>query len=100
MTKQDNMELQYNYSTNEEYKGRNQTILCEAKNEGKFLSNAWLTFLQAKSEGLKVKKGSKGVHIMKQFGTITTENEKGETKVRTIPTGYAIVFNFDQTEEV
>ena len=50
------MELQINASTKEAYQGKNQEELLNAKAGNNFKSNEWLTFLQAKNLGLRVKK--------------------------------------------
>jgi len=92
------MKLQYNHITGKEYQGRNQVILLSVKEELKYKSNAWLTFLQAKDSKLKIKKGSKGVSIFKGYAKFISKDEKsGKEKEVTGNLGYARVFSLDQT---
>src|SRR5574340_891427 len=89
-----------NYITRQPYSGQNQTALLNAKDKNGYNSDFWLTFLQAKGAGLKVKKGSHGTTIIKVV--------KGEQKQKDEQTGkdevikrsglrYYTVFNLDQT---
>jgi len=93
---------QFNYFSGNEYQGRNQAELQNAKIKNGFKSDEWLTFLQAKEKGLKIKKGSKAISVFKGFNTFqtTVKNEKGKQKIKnvSIPLGFAKVFNLDQTE--
>lgn len=93
------MQAQFNQITKKEYQGQNQTDLLSAKNKFNFKSDAWLTFLQAKELGLKIKKGSKSVTIFRGFQEFS-ELDKVDKKIRnyTAPLGFAHVFNLDQTE--
>ena len=100
------MNKQYNYITKNNYQGRNQADLMIAKKANKFKSDAWLTFLQAKGKGLKVKKGSKAVSVFlgyENFSERKTIKEDGEEKQKlstvSRPLGFAYVFNLDQTEK-
>lgn len=92
------MELQYNEISRKVYQGKNQAELQAVKADKEFKSNAWLTFLQAKDKGLKIKKGSKGVSIFKGFIEVEVKDKQEKTKTETKPAGYATVFNLDQTE--
>lgn len=87
---------QINHVTKVAYKGGNQEALRVMKNKEGFTSNEWLTFLQAKDKGLKIKKGSKGIRLM----TVTSEEVAVEgTKNQIRKMGiYFVVFNLDQTE--
>ena len=96
------MEKQYNEISGKVYEGRNQAELLGVKEKNNYKSNSWLTFLQAKEKGLKIKKGSKGVSIFKGFRSIANKETKGgkeEIKVSSIPMGFHRVFNLDQTEK-
>lgn len=92
------MQPQYNHITNKAYQGGNQVALMEAKEEFKFVSDSWLTFLQAKSIGRKIKKGSKGIAI-RRISEVEVKDKKGEVSTELKPMGGARVFNYDQTEE-
>lgn len=97
------MNLQYNYITNIQYQGRNQAELLTEKEKNNYKSDAWLTFLQAKSRNLKILKGSKSVAIFKGYEQFTDvkEDKDGNIKYQTNsrPLGFARVFNLDQTEK-
>ena len=94
------MTKQYNIISNEEYQGNNQANLMAVKAEKDYKSDAWLTFLQAKDKGLKIKKGSKAVSVFKGFGKVVNETKDKKTEVKSVPMGFAYVFNLDQTEKL
>ncbi|RKY72535.1 MAG: hypothetical protein DRP97_00445 [Candidatus Latescibacterota bacterium] len=73
------------------YGGRNQAILCEAREKNGYKSDQWGTFLQWQMAKRQIVKGSKGVSIFKGY----RENEKGES----VSMGYARIFNKNQTKE-
>ena len=91
--------MQTNKLTGESYQGQNQVDLQVAKINNKYQSDEWLTFLQAKSLGLKIKKGSKGVSIFKGFGKAESVGKDGKLKVDSVPLGSARVFNLDCTQK-
>ncbi|MCK9318907.1 ArdC family protein [Methanoculleus sp.] len=91
---------QYNKKTGKVYEGRNQAELLNAKENNNYQSDEWLTFLQARELGLKIKKGSKGVGIFKGFGKIEKKDKDGKIKVESGHYGFAKVFNMDCTEKV
>ena len=90
----------YNYITGFEYQGRNQVDLTVTREKASYKSEAWLTFLQARDKGLKIKKGSHGVSIFKGFKSFDEKDENGKIKVENRPVGFATVFNLEQTEKV
>lgn len=94
------MNLQYNAKSGLDYEGgRNQGELMATKEFMKFESDGWVTFLQAYEMKLKIKKGSKGVHIFKGFKSFDEiDKESGKIKTVSRPVGFATVFNMDQTE--
>jgi len=94
------MTYQYNKKTGKAYEGRNQAELLNAKASNNYKSDEWLTFLQARELGLKIKKGSKGVGIFKGFGKIEKKDKDGKIKVESGHYGFAKVFNMDCTEKV
>jgi antirestriction protein ArdC len=87
-----------NYITKIEYKGGNQETLKVIKQKEGFSSEFWLTFVQARNSGLKIKKGSKGVKLI----AVTEEEVAKEGSKNTITNliKYFVVFNLDQTEAV
>ena len=93
------MTYQYNKKTGKAYEGRNQAELLTAKENNNYQSDEWLTFLQARELGLKIKKGSKGVGIFKGFTKTETKDKDGKIKVGSAPLGFAKVFNMDCTEK-
>lgn len=93
------MENQKNGLTGNVYEGRNQSDLRIIKATQEYKSDEWVTFLQAKELGLKVKKGSKAVTIFKGFAKGTEVNAKGKLIEKSYPIGFARVFNLDQTEK-
>jgi len=94
------MQYQYNKVSGKVYQGKNQAELLIAKEKNGYQSNEWLTFLQARELGLKIKKGSKGVGIFKGFGSFTEKDENGKIKSVSRPLGFARVFNLDVCEKV
>jgi antirestriction protein ArdC len=91
--------MQYNKISGKIYEGRNQAELSTKKKIEGFKSDAWLTFLQANESGLRIKKGSKGVHVFKGFGTFDIKSKDGKYKTESRPLGFHTVFNMDQTEK-
>ena len=94
------MNKQYNYITGKDYYGRNQVELLNEKSKNDFNNDAWITFIQARNKGLKIKKGSHGVGIFKGFEKFEEKDAKGQLKVVSRPLGFAKVFNLDQTEKL
>lgn len=94
---------QYNHITGAEYQGRNQVALQSATAKYKYTSNAWLTFVQARGNGLKVNKGSHGVKIVSPFiSGSKTESKDGKivtTQKTFIPRTYT-VFNLNQVTKL
>ena len=88
-----------NYITKNIYQGGNVAILEEFTQENNFKSEYFLTFLQAKSRGLTIKKGSHGVTISKPIVKFEIKDEEGKPtgKIKA-SMGGARVFNLDQTE--
>ena len=91
--------LQSNAITGKPYEGRNQVELLRAKEAGKFGSDEWVTFLQARELSRKIVKGSHGVGVFKGYRTFEVTDEKGKLKTESRPAGWATVFNLDQTEK-
>jgi len=92
--------MQINFKTKQMYQGKNQQELTATKEIKKYKSSEWLTFLQARELGLKIKKGSKGAAIFKGFSKKDEVKKDGKIKTVSIPLGSAYVFNLDCTEKV
>ena len=93
------MTYQYNKITGKVYEGRNQVELLNAKASNNYKSDEWLTFLQAREAGLKIKKGSKAISIFRGFSKIEKKDKDGKIKVESSHYGFAKVFNMDCTEK-
>lgn len=78
-----------NYVTELPYSGKNALILASSG----YKDPRFLTFLQAKQAGLMIRKGEKGIPLMR---VIRGENTEGENK-RNGLRGFT-VFNLEQTE--
>lgn len=89
---------QYNKVSGKAYEGNNQSLLQTVKEKNGYQSDEWVTFLQAREIGLKVKKGSKGVSVFKGFMSTTKKDENGKVKTGNAPLGFATVFNLDCCE--
>jgi antirestriction protein ArdC len=89
------MRLQKNYITGIAYEGRNQASLMGEKAKNNYKSDSWMTYLQAKEFGLKVKRGEHRTHIVRFLST-----EKVVDGKKTTEGGrkFYTVFNEDQTE--
>lgn len=85
--------MQKNNVTGLEYTKSNQAQLLNIKAQAGYQSDEWLTFLQAKEKGLSIKKGSKGVRLMRVFATDEGELGKEKKAVKSF-----VVFNIEQTE--
>lgn len=86
---------QVNFKTKKIYSGVNQDHLAHVRGSKGYQSNQWLTFLQAKELGYKVKKGEQGVKILKLVEDERVKNGAIE-KVKSVRT--YVVFNIEQLE--
>lgn len=84
-----------NYVTNKEYTGVNFVTLMQSG----FDNPEFLTFKQAQSIGRKVKKGSKGIRLIRIITRKMEDPETGKEKTVKSPKGFT-VFNVTQTEEL
>lgn len=82
--------MQINHVTKIEYAGGNNDTLNHTQRTAGYKTNQWLTFLQARDLGLTIKKGSKGIRLMR-----VCEDKKNKSKkfVKSFT-----VFNIDQTQ--
>lgn len=95
------MEPQINAASKLAYQGKNQEELLKAKMENNFKSNEWLTFLQAKNLGLRIKKGEHSTaSVFRGFGKFNKKDINGKTTEETGPLGFSKVFNLNQTEKI
>jgi len=91
--------MQYNHITGQDYHGQNQVNLSRAKKSNGYNSNAWITYLQARSLGLQVKKGQHGVRIASPFLKSDVKNEKtSKIEKKSFILRFYSVFNLDQTQ--
>jgi len=99
--KKENMNnFQYNHFSSTVYQGKNQAELMSAKEKNNYKNDGWVTFLQAKQLGLKIKKGSHGEHVFNGYRETEVVNNKGKKDVEKRPMGWSTVFNLDQTEPI
>jgi len=89
---------QINHITKQAYQGSNWGELERVQQGLGYKSNEWLTFVQARTNGLQVKKGSKGTHLFRIIEYID-KNSKGKDDVFHGKKSFT-VFNMDQVEEV
>lgn len=83
-----------NLKTKKEYNGRNIVTLSMIKNARGYNSSEWVTFLQARELGYKVRKGEKGVPIL-----AVCENKTDDGKTKKGVRGY-YVFNVEQLDKI
>ena len=84
-----------NFITGVAYSGKNQMELLESG----FSDLRFLTFNQARKAGLKVKKGSKGIPLVRIVVKEVMNPKTGKLEKKKLPKGFT-VFNISQTEEV
>lgn len=89
-----------NHITRKPYKGRNLMVLQLASANSGFKSNEWITFLQARNNGLAIKKGARGVSIMLVTQGNKKKTDDKEENISIRYAGKATVFNLDQTQPV
>lgn len=79
------------------YTGLNQELLQTVKTEKGYQANEWITFVQAKSIGRNVRKGEKGVCLVRVV-EIQKRNKKGKVDEKTYLKRFT-VFNIEQTDK-
>lgn len=87
--------VQVNGITMKPYAGENQMVLKLVAMKCQFVINEWVTFLQAKQLGRRVKKGARGTRITKM---VEKEIERDGMKRRELYPRHYVVFNLEQTE--
>lgn len=87
-----------NANTGKIYQGKNYDQLVASAADQGFNSSQWVTFVQARNLGLKIKKGAKGTKIL-CMGERISENA-GAVKYERQTFRYAVVFNLDQCEKI
>lgn len=87
--------MPYNKKTKTLYQGKNIAILLSSKARQGFNSDEWITFLQAKELGYKVKKGSKSTKIFKVVKDEEATKKKDKSCVR-----FYSLFNIEQCEKI
>lgn len=94
------MNVQKNFITKQAYTKGNQIDLLTIKDTCGYISDYWVTFLQAKGMGLNIKKGESGVKLGRVIGG-AVEDKDGNT---VLPADSVksfkkfVVFNLDQTD--
>jgi antirestriction protein ArdC len=83
-----------NYVTGVAYSGNNELELMESG----YSDLRFLTFNQARSAGLKIKKGSTGIRLVRVV-KVDKKTASGKIEKKPVPK-YFTVFNISQTEEV
>lgn len=89
---------QFNATTGAIYQGNNQDTLQRAKEICNYNSNEWVTYLQANTIGKVVKKGEKGVRLVK-FTKVEDKKAEKKGKVRVAIKAFT-VFNTEQLDEL
>jgi len=87
----------YNFITKKPYSGENVAILEIAMAEGEYASEYFLTYKQAQSIGLQVRKGETGFRIMRVVLVEELDKKTGQKRKRKAPK-YFTVFNIEQCE--
>lgn len=88
----------YNFITKKAYSGENVEILESAMAEGEFESEYFLTYRQAQSVGLQVRKGESGFRIMRVVLVEELDKKTGQKRKRKAPK-YFTVFNIEQCQK-
>ena len=88
--------LPVNLTTGNHYSGVNMFTLFVSAHESPF----WATYRQWRSIGYQVKKGSKGMPLMKVVTKKSDPDKKGEKKRGYTSVKRFYVFNFEQVEEI
>lgn len=91
--------IMHNAKTGNSYNGKNLMTLTGVAKKNGYASDKWMTFLQAKELGRKIKNGEHGVSIFCGFRAYSQKNEDGKIEEKTA-FKFATVFNLDQTEEL
>lgn len=88
-----------NFITKKPYSGDNVAVLESAVARCGFASKFFLTYRQAQSVGLQVRKGEKGFQIMRLIEVEEWDKIRG-FKVKKLAPKYFTVFNVEQCEKV
>lgn len=88
-----------NYITQVEYTGRNQDVLQIMADKLGFSSNEWMTFVQARDNGYKVKNKEKGVCLKRVVKYQKKNKKNGKLEEKKGLKGFS-VFNLDQIEKL
>ncbi len=92
---------QTNAITKEAYTGHNIVSLIAKKEREVYQANEWITFVQARANGRRIKKGEKAL-MLRTFFEDKSRKDIDIKKVSEITTRpyYFSVFNIDQTTEI
>jgi antirestriction protein ArdC len=93
------MELQKNKITGRAYEGGNQAELLNVKVDEGYLSNEWITYVQARNLGKKlVNAKGKGIGLRTFVEDTEVDTKNGKTE-KTHRPSYFVVFNCDLLEK-
>jgi antirestriction protein ArdC len=87
-----------NFISKKPYSGENVAILEGAMDENEFGSWFFLTYKQAQSVGLQVRKGETGFQIMRVVLVEEFDKKTGQKRTRKAPK-YFTVFNLEQCDK-
>lgn len=88
--------MQINHITKQPYTKQNAILLTITLADRGLDTPEWLTFIQAREHGLKVKKGAKGVHLARVIDTDGTDSQgKPKKAIKSF-----CVFNLSDTESI
>lgn len=85
--------MNINYITKEPYTNGNNEALEKSKQEKGFKNDYWMTYLQAKEQGLRIKRDSKGTLIQ-----IPIFDKEDKEKTDPLYFKKVYLFNIEQTE--
>ena len=90
------MQNAINATTGKAYTNGNNAALCELA--GRYTCNEWATYRQWQGAGYQVKKGSRGVRLVKVV-EVDVRTKAGKGRKETRPRRF-VVFNRDQVEAI
>lgn len=82
-----------------EYKGGNQELLIAARIANPHFSDEWLTYIQARQAGRKVRKGETGTKLVRVIDKEVVKKKTGKKEQEFAVTHFT-VFNLMQTEKI
>lgn len=86
--------MQTNFKTKAPYTGANSSTLAHVQIQKNYQHKQWLTFVQARQLGKQIRKGEKGVKLLRVLEVPNKKNKKIKDKV----VRSFFVFNVEQVE--